>query len=530
MKDRQHAKNSKEANNKEALEAEVRELAWNVLDERATDQDYARLDELLAGSDHLQQCYLSVCELHFEFERRALSEEMVRHSDSTLASQNLTPDEPMVTPAKSSHLRKAGFIGRLKAIATRPTPVSISVALLVVGGFVASLALIYPEVLIGTKGGSRVTAMAEEVATLSELNRVVWNEDSNRPQGVRSRLKVGDRISLTSGAVLVRYDTGAKAVLEGPAEYRVTGKNAGFLRLGRLLATVETKTAHGFTVDTPPGRITDLGTEFGVDVNASSDARIDVFEGRVVVETHDSSSGQRGSRTELTAGNALVIGGGDGAIALIKAVGRNDFSQIASKWRNELALDFGSSSQDKLTQHHVQKGFLPFARATSTAVSYTPTEQFRNTFAANNSVSVTISTTGARGVVWRDRGDMPGVTLGDVAEDFVTTNTEMVLTLGGLPKGRFIATTFHHDMQAAHGTINVAVDDALGKARVAVPRIAMTGGVDEEPSQATFEVHSDGQQPVVLYLRRIDSKHAILNGIRIVKSPRSDSPDIQETK
>ena len=250
-------------------------------------------------------------------------------------------------PDDESLPKSWAFLQPIAAYVTQPTPLSISVALLVVGGFVASLALIYPEVLIGTKGGSRVTAMAEEVATLSELNRVVWNEDSNRPQGVRSRLKVGDRISLTSGAVLVRYDTGAKAVLEGPAEYRVTGKNDGFLRLGRLLATVETKTAHGFTVDTPPGRIIDLGTEFGVDVNASSDARIDVFEGRVEVETHSPSDISKQTRTQLAAGEALTINSGTQEIALIKA-DRTRFRTRKKQPSRVVTFDFSSGGRNSL--------------------------------------------------------------------------------------------------------------------------------------------------------------------------------------
>ena len=118
---------------------------------------------------------------------------------------------------------------------------------------------------------------------------------------------LGRKYALASGLMEITYDTGAKVILQGPCTYQVESRTSGYLSLGRLTARVETK-AEGswkasigrrrsavkspsspfplppsplFFVRTPTATVTDLGTEFGVEVDQSGVSMAHVYDGKV---------------------------------------------------------------------------------------------------------------------------------------------------------------------------------------------------------------------------------------------------------
>ncbi|MCE9524970.1 MAG: FecR family protein, partial [Planctomycetales bacterium] len=112
---------------------------------------------------------------------------------------------------------------------------------------------------------------AAVVARLTRTAGAAW-QAAAKPDN--SPLTTGEKLQLVAGQVEIEYATGAKVVLQGPAEYvigseKLTGKrekseaNSGFLAFGKLTAHVP-PAAKGFAVQTPDGLVTDLGTEFGV--------------------------------------------------------------------------------------------------------------------------------------------------------------------------------------------------------------------------------------------------------------------------
>jgi hypothetical protein len=70
-------------------------------------------------------------------------------------------------------------------------------------------------------------------------------------------------------------------VLEGPAEFTMLGPMRARLNSGRIKMRVTETTGHGFVVETPYGEVTDLGTEFGLDVSDKGKVGLVVFEGEV---------------------------------------------------------------------------------------------------------------------------------------------------------------------------------------------------------------------------------------------------------
>jgi hypothetical protein len=79
----------------------------------------------------------------------------------------------------------------------------------------------------------------------------------------------------------ITYDTGAKVILQGPVTYEVESENGGFMSVGKLTGKVEVKKAKGFVVRTPSANVTDLGTEFGVEVTKDGSTTSYVYRGAV---------------------------------------------------------------------------------------------------------------------------------------------------------------------------------------------------------------------------------------------------------
>ena len=117
-----------------------------------------------------------------------------------------------------------------------------------------------------------------EVASLVEARDVVWGEGQT-PIGVGTRVGLRD-IRCASGTFKLVFDVGALVTLEGPADLRILSGNRILALRGRITAHVEAR-AKGFTIETPNTLVVDQGTEFGVEIDASGQTDVVVFQGLV---------------------------------------------------------------------------------------------------------------------------------------------------------------------------------------------------------------------------------------------------------
>ena len=159
-------------------------------------------------------------------------------------------------------------------------------------------------------------------------------------------VSLGDKFALASGLVEITYDTGAKVILQGPVVYQVESKAGGFLSLGKLTARLEKKrndecrmmndelqpmasdihhssliTHHLFSVHTPTAIVTDLGTEFGVEVSKEGHTTSHVFRGAVRLQVmvaggkaegnaqilHENESARVENRGNQGGGNRVIV-------------------------------------------------------------------------------------------------------------------------------------------------------------------------------------------------------------------------------
>jgi hypothetical protein len=136
----------------------------------------------------------------------------------------------------------------------------------------------------------------------------------------------GDRLVIAAGLLEITYDAGAKVILEGPCQFDVKN-NGGFLAVGRLTGKLEKKRRLGeeetrrhagsfsqspslpvsssaFVIATPTAIVTDLGTEFGVEVNRIGETISHVFRGSVKVA---GLGGQKTSEIVLAANDSACV-------------------------------------------------------------------------------------------------------------------------------------------------------------------------------------------------------------------------------
>jgi hypothetical protein len=108
-------------------------------------------------------------------------------------------------------------------------------------------------------------------------------------------------LRLESGLAQVVFYSGARVVIEGPAELQLVSRNEAACLSGRLLAEVPPP-ARGFRLRTRDLTLVDLGTSFGIDA-ASGRAEVHVFEGTVEVVPGAAT------KESLHGGQAVVVDG-----------------------------------------------------------------------------------------------------------------------------------------------------------------------------------------------------------------------------
>lgn len=122
---------------------------------------------------------------------------------------------------------------------------------------------------------------SKAVAMLNRVADAAWHEPSESPR-LGAPLEPG-WLRLRSGLAQVVFYSGARLVIEGPAEVQLVSSSEVVCLGGRLIAEVPPP-AKGFRIRTPKLNVTDLGTVFGLDVTPL-ETEVHVFKGSVEVQS-----------------------------------------------------------------------------------------------------------------------------------------------------------------------------------------------------------------------------------------------------
>jgi len=153
--------------------------------------------------------------------------------------------------------------------------------------------------------GLRPMPPAERQGTTSKavamLDRAVdaqWNQGGETPR-LGAPLEPG-WLRLKSGLAQIVFYSGARVVIEGPAELQVISPNEAFCRSGRVTGDIPPQ-ARGFRIRTPEMNVTDVGTVFGLGIRAHR-TELHLFKGNAGFELPGDTVKQN-----LREGSAAVV-------------------------------------------------------------------------------------------------------------------------------------------------------------------------------------------------------------------------------
>jgi hypothetical protein len=224
-----------------------------------------RLEEWLRADAEARRYFVAYCglhtDLHLEVRARQVGERALRALGET--------------PPPAARRRLAAF------------PVKLA----------AAAALVLLSLGIAWWVATRPAAEPQEVAWLVNAQNCQWAEDT-QPAGA---MRAGTVLRVERGLAEIKFRSGARVVLEGPASLKLLSDNGARLLRGKLTARVP-EPAAGFEVLSPQGKVVDLGTEFGVSVGDDGATDVRVFVGKV-----EASAG--GDPVSLTANQSARLDG-----------------------------------------------------------------------------------------------------------------------------------------------------------------------------------------------------------------------------
>lgn len=135
-------------------------------------------------------------------------------------------------------------------------------------------------------------------------------------------------LEIESGKARIAFNSGATAMVEGPASLSIESNNRVYLQKGRITAEVP-PAASGFTVNTPRLNVVDIGTRFGVKVGANGDSELHVMQGMV--------------EASRTSGNAVATLVREGLALRADARTRSELSPVPYAG-DEFTMQVGSTS------------------------------------------------------------------------------------------------------------------------------------------------------------------------------------------
>lgn len=302
---------------------ECASLITTLIEGELSEVQRVRLNDLLRGDAACRKLYAAVMSVHgmllWSSDLSAQYEEELDEPDAFLmevyeqARLNRIKLDAEVELAKNLKLNAdeaSRRRQRLNASAdeTRSRILIIPKAA-VYGGLAAAMVLamvlLWPATQPGATtnnapAGTEIAAKPLE-ATLVRSQDAVWG--ASAPAG--GVLAGTEAWNLKSGFAEIAMPSGASVILHGPTAFRLIDENALALDDGRLTAEVPDRAKY-FTVKTRSMDVVDLGTRFGVTIDAAGSASASVFEGKVEAHEPVATSADAPRKVALVAGQQVL--------------------------------------------------------------------------------------------------------------------------------------------------------------------------------------------------------------------------------
>jgi hypothetical protein len=269
---------------------EFDEAVAAVCHDLASNEQVSALNELLRGDTAARDEYILRLELH----SRLASEPELFVSEGTenltrLGSAGFQPAVSQISnlrPAENSSVSESPDAlpnvirryGRLEICATalRRAGTQKRTWVIALAACLALLAAGFWSVR-QWRTADRRQATSKAVAMLNRTADAQWSQGGEIPR-LNAPLEPG-RLRLEAGLAQIIFYSGARIVVEGPAELQLISQNEAFFHHGRIAVEIPAQ-ARGFLVKTPHITLTDPGISIGLDVK-DQQTGLHVFKGNV---------------------------------------------------------------------------------------------------------------------------------------------------------------------------------------------------------------------------------------------------------
>ncbi len=288
-----------------AREREIREIAIAANCDEASDEQIARLDELVRSDQQLAN-----------YAARMLEQQAALAWQGLTGGRKLTDgDEDLAGHAETPALHEE----RADASNIRPwawLTVAAGIGFLLGGLAAATLYRGNGQLPVGSLAKMESPASIEPAyeAKLVRSTACLWDGNSAASRQIGSGLASGESLHLLEGLAEFKLNWGvsgqATVSLEGPAGMMLTSEGMPTLRFGRLTATINTS-HRPFVLDTPVGRL--VLTEYGsIGVSAfGNEGEIHVFDGTAILEPAWGTPDEETLPIKIEAGKAIRVRPGD---------------------------------------------------------------------------------------------------------------------------------------------------------------------------------------------------------------------------
>ena len=264
---------------------EVRSLIEAVCDGMANDVQVRNLESLLLADEEARNFYVDLLDLDAKLQRLVGS---LQEGDAALrefiAFELMSSQQPTPAFVSTTLHTTLGYFSEGMPLAYLLATMIVGVGLLIGSQiYVSGPEQVAWQLSPATNDKGTHDPQVPFVGRITGMVDCRWSDPQTEAHNGAS-VPLGRKYALSSGLMEITYDTGAKVILQGPMAYEVESKNGGFLPVGKLTGKVEVEGAKGFAVRTPTAIMTDLGTEFGVEVDKSGITTSHVFRGTVKVQ------------------------------------------------------------------------------------------------------------------------------------------------------------------------------------------------------------------------------------------------------
>lgn len=231
--------------------------------------------------------------------------------------------------APTLQISRAAVDERLPIIKSEPRPMPHRMSKFTLISVITSAAALLLLVLFARFGPSRPMP----VATVRDTFQAQWQGRSPEPGSRLTNRPLPLR--LLAGYAKLQFDNGAEVIVEGPCDFQLDSADQMQLIYGKLVAVVPAPAA-GFRVNTAFMSVTDLGTEFSIQIDERG-ATVNLYKGRASLLA--GTEGHRKGSHLLAEGQALHV---DPQTQQVRAVGLDEQnfvrrldSQKEFLWRGE---------------------------------------------------------------------------------------------------------------------------------------------------------------------------------------------------